>query len=260
MMYQNDVKNQKYIQFVDDCKQAIDKYKQLIDEYKQLTDEYESMNKKLNSDIQEVNDLIKIPQDKIHRLMDDLEVELNKVGITVSKDLKNNVIHVLDSELKFESGEYKIPHKYQTTVQQLGDTLYELLVDQSTNNIIDYIDTIFIEGHTDKVPYNNTNIFGNWGLSTLRAISVWEYIEQDRLSKLKNKDNKPLFSVSGYANTRPNPCSKDGDPTLRTIEACGDFRKIENLSELESNEKNRRIDIRFVPYMDLEQINKLKKK
>ena len=220
--------------------------------------EFEIKQEKFQFYVDEVNNQIKSPQEKIHKLMEKLTKNLRNNKVNVSIDLNNNVIHVLDSELRFESGEYKISDQYKKTVELLGNNLFTLLKDQGPNNVVDFIDTIFIEGHTDKVPYNNPNIFGNWGLSTLRAISVWEHIDQDRLSKFKNKDNKPLFSVSGYADTRPNPCSKDGDPNFRTEEACGDLSLVEHLSELESNEKNRRIDIRFVPYMDLNKINEHK--
>lgn len=49
---------------------------------------------------------------------------------------------------------------------------------------------------------------GNWGLSTFRAISLWELWEQripaqEKLSTLTNGEGKPLFSVSGYGDTRP---------------------------------------------------------
>ena len=70
---------------------------------------------------------------------------------------------------------------------------------------------------------------GNWGLSTFRAVSVWDYWleklpEDVQLSTLVNHSDQPLFSVSGYGETRP--------------------IQIEQATRLQ-RKKNRRIDIRF---------------
>ena len=70
---------------------------------------------------------------------------------------------------------------------------------------------------------------GNWELSTLRAISLWEFwIAQpeygSKLECLTNLEGKRLFSVSGYAATRR-------------------AEEVENSEE--AMRKNRRIDIRL---------------
>ena len=83
--------------------------------------------------------------------------------------------------------------------------------------------------HTDNRPINGFMGKGNWGLSTFRAISLWQFWERVlpadmKLSRLVNADGLPLFSVSGYAETRP---------ALREQLTEVDFRR------------NRRIDIRF---------------
>ncbi len=70
---------------------------------------------------------------------------------------------------------------------------------------------------------------------------------QKRMEKYKNAEGKPLFSVSGYADMRPNPCSNEGDLNFRTIESCGDA--VYPLSQSDSNARNRRIDIRFIPHL-----------
>lgn len=90
-----------------------------------------------------------------------------------------------------------------------------------------YLDTIFIEGHTDSRPSNRR--MGNLGLSTYRAISIWNYwnCEMDTtccLKDLTNTHGLPLFSMSGYAAQR-RICEQEEDDACRA--------------------KNRRIDIRF---------------
>jgi chemotaxis protein MotB len=87
------------------------------------------------------------------------------------------------------------------------------------------IDTIFVEGHTDSRPlisetYDNTN------LSFDRARSVYKLLAQRKdkidLLKFKNHNEQQLFSMSGYADTRPVP----GENGL--------------------SDKNRRVDLRIV--------------
>ncbi len=231
------------------------KYKDLKEREAALNAKLELMKKReleLETHIKNVNTKIKEPEEKTQEIMSKITDNLKKKGINVSLDLNNNVIHVLDSELKFESGEYSIPRQYSQTVKNLTEELNSALRANSDRNYhISYIDTIFIEGHTDKVFYNNKTIFGNWGLSTLRAISVWNSMNgysHNSLGKYKNIDGKSLFSVSGYANMRPNPCSNEGDQNFRTEEVCGSVAYP--LNEIESNAKNRRIDIRFFPHME----------
>src|SRR5699024_1515044 len=77
-----------------------------------------------------------------------------------------------------------------------------------TNEARKFIDTVFVEGHTDERPYDGLEGTGNWGLSTFRAISLWRLWDQDlpadaQLETLERADGTPLFSVSGYGPTRP---------------------------------------------------------
>ncbi len=110
-----------------------------------------------------VNSKIKEPEEKTHAIMDLITDNLRISGINVSVDKTINVIHILDSELKFKSGEYSIQYQYFKTVRKLAYEIDSALRNNADiNNQIDYIDSIFIEGHTDKVFYNNRRLFGNW--------------------------------------------------------------------------------------------------
>ena len=70
---------------------------------------------------------------------------------------------------------------------------------------------------------------GNWGLSTFRAISVWNFwaesqTEDEQLATIRNHAGEPLFSVSGYGETRPITASQ---------------------GTREERKQNRRIDLRI---------------
>jgi hypothetical protein len=86
---------------------------------------------------------------------------------------------------------------------------------------------------------------GNWGLSTYRAISLWNFWTdgQGQLASLRQQKNavgEPLFSVSGYADTRavvPPP-----EEALRFLNLPA--LPPEGMALLDEP-RNRRIDLRF---------------
>lgn len=101
---------------------------------------------------------------------------------------------------------------------------------------------MFIEGHTDAVP--NSALMGNWGLSTYRAISLWNHWTEDpgacsgltglrTIASNEAKKTKPLISVSGYGETRPTDSSARQAPETPTAD------RALGVSA------DRRIDIRF---------------
>ena len=131
------------------------------------------------------------------------------------------------SEIHFKNNEANIPLDKITNVRKIGQKVIEYVQKDENKNI----DTVFIEGHTDCNPTNRPR--GNLGLSTDRAISIavaWEKLDRN-FWNIKNKDGKPLFSVSGYGEKRPI------EGTL--LNGCIN-ESAENL------ERNRRIDVRFV--------------
>jgi len=67
------------------------------------------------------------------------------------------------------------------------------------------IDTIFVEGHTDSRPLNRAG-YDNTNLSFDRARAVYRLLidrsDETKLFQLRNSNKQPLFSMSGYADTR----------------------------------------------------------
>lgn len=168
--------------------------------------------------------------------------DLKMKNIFVEIADNDTVLRIPERVLNFASGSSDIPPNFQSNIREVGNVLFKAInkIDSETKKQkYTFLDTIFVEGHTDAIPYQNAALKGNWGLSTFRAISVWQFWLNPKepsyqLGQMKNHTNKALFSVSGYAETRPAECS-EGDT------AC----KQDRLSKTEALERNRRIDIRF---------------
>lgn len=174
-------------------------------------------------------------------ILQEIEFELRKKNIQVEISDNDTVLRIPEGLLTFRSNRYVIPDDMQGTVEEIGKVLYES-ISRDTRWL--YLDTIFIEGHTDIWPANKFE-GGNWELSTKRAISVWQYWQNNlsnemSLEALRNHSDSPLFSVGGYGETRP--------ITAQQLSA-------------EDRSKNRRIDIRFTvrkpSSLELKKINRM---
>lgn len=157
----------------------------------------------------------------------DVRDELKKRNVIVEIADNDTVIRIPESTLTFKSGDDEIPQdrQIQNAVREIGVALHQAI---RINERFKYLDTVFVEGHTDSdgIHYRGK---GNWGLSVDRAISVWNVWQKEldltpKLGDLKNAFDQQLFSVSGYAETRR--------------------VQLEEITS-EDKAKNRRIDIRF---------------
>ncbi|USD63939.1 OmpA family protein [Vibrio sp. SCSIO 43136] len=157
----------------------------------------------------------------------DVRDELAKKNVVVEIADNDTVIRIPERTLTFASGSDSIPKDpaIQQAVKDIGQVLQVAI---RKNERFKYLDTVFVEGHTDSdgIHYRGK---GNWGLSVDRAISVWNVWQTEssispKLGELENAFEQKLFSVSGYAATRR-----------------------ANVTESNQKEKgeNRRIDIRF---------------
>ncbi len=178
---------------------------------------------------------------KREKLVKHLEKVLIERGIKVTVDEKRGILRIPEDSLSFGIGSADVPNV--DTVVKIGTVLLSTLEDEEYKG---KVETVFIEGHTDDVPIETYQFPSNWELSTQRAINIWNTMRtkpNERLSVLKNKivyydENKkkkeveePLFSCSGYAETRP-IFPNDSD---------------------EHRKYNRRIDIRFTMVPPIEE-------
>lgn len=165
--------------------------------------------------------------EKVRRkILREIQEELKERNILVEVTDNESVLRIPKDLLAFETDQSRIPpsKEIRETVYEIGRVVYERIVYEERWQ---YLDTVFIEGHTDS--RRSYRQGGNWRLSVDRAISVWKYwldnlpVEM-RLEDLDNHNEEKLFSVSGYAETRP--AVKDQATEADYI-------------------RNRRIDIRF---------------
>jgi flagellar motor protein MotB len=161
-----------------------------------------------------------------------IQENLKERGIEIVLAENGTVLRIPEQQLQFALGKYEIPPAHTGPASAIGQALLQALSKAENRTLLD---TVFVEGHTDSVP--NSREMGNWGLSTYRAISLWNFWtdKPGELSGLKNLTTlpaeptqaKPLISVSGYADTR----STHGN--------------LEGLSFKNDRPEDRRIDIRF---------------
>lgn len=204
-----------------------------IAEYNKSKDE----NKKRTEEIIQEIEWLKAGERIRREVIDEIETYLSREGIIVHAE--QNALIIPDNTITFDSESIRLRDEDISRTQRIGQILefFIGLIDQSTVKRRQYyFDTIFIEGHADcgEIDYcrivnssmdkglceppleqmwekepevaKQRRSLGNWPLSTLRAIAIWEaWTQTDYISlhELKNLDGAPLFSVSGYAATRP---------------------------------------------------------
>ena len=158
-------------------------------------------------------------------ILRDIFQELQAQGIEVLISDNDTILRIPENSFHFATGSFEITPELRGTAYFIGRALYTALVRDERWS---YLETVFVEGHSDSRKALNYRM-GNWELSALRAISLWQFWigETDYgqfLEQLRNRDGRHLFSVSGYAATRRVAEVEDSEEAMRS---------------------NRRIDIRF---------------
>lgn len=134
--------------------------------------------------------------------------ELDEVNVRVL----NGVVYIsLADNMLFKSGSYQVNQRAMQTLSKIAKI------------IKDYRDyDVLVEGNTDNVPISRTNIRNNWDLSTLRASSIVQVLQND-------------FGV---------------DPSRLTAAGRGEYNPIaDNTGEL-GRQRNRRTEIIITPKLD----------
>ncbi len=127
------------------------------------------------------------------------------------KVLKGVVYISLADNMLFKSGSYQISDRAMAIL----DKIAKIIKDYKNYDVL-------VEGNTDNVPISRTNIRNNWDLSTLRASSVVQVL-QDR------------FGV---------------DPSRMTAGGRGEYNPVADNDTPAGRQQNRRTEIIITPKLD----------
>ncbi len=133
----------------------------------------------------------------------EIKDEMVERGFSQIVIIENQGIIRLEQGVLFDKGEADLLISGRTLLADLGPVMNIVL---SKAKYKDKVDTIFIEGHTDSDPIVSVGEFKtNWDLSAFRAINTWRFLSasENQLEMLENINGKPIFSISGYAESRP---------------------------------------------------------
>jgi len=167
-------------------------------------------------------------------LLSQIQDELDEQGVKVQVDLDQGILRLTEETIRFRTGNSSLDERPKQNIEIISRVLAGLLPCYTGIPRPDLdcrketqgkLEAVFIEGHTDNVPIKGLG-YTNWELSAQRAINTYKYMRQVQpdLVVLQNSRNEPLFSVAGYADSRPHfPHDKP-----------------------ESDSRNRRIDMRFI--------------
>lgn len=167
-------------------------------------------------------------------LLETIQKRLEGVGLKVTIDKDTGVLRLTEDAIRFARDDEKLNDKAARNVDALARVLLDVLplytvrrdpgAGTSASGYV--VDTVFIEGHTDGTGSDERN----WPLSVLRAVNTYRRMVGGfpALRSLRNSQGQEIFSVSGYANTRP---------------------AVKGESD-EANRMNRRIDLRFIMEAD----------
>lgn len=202
------------------------------------------------------------------RILQDIKSRLEKSGMRVEVLSEQGVLRLSDNAINFPSGKDTPVDKHRINVGRLAQAIAEVapcyvsmggksdvvaragdvpLHCQPPADAATYpcskqeypwrLETLLIEGHTDKMPVAEGHRFkNNLELSSMRAATVHRLITacEPGITGLKNSDGAPILSTSGYGETRP-VANGDTQPDAPGSEQVEDARRV-----------NRRIDLRFL--------------
>lgn len=134
--------------------------------------------------------------------------EMSEVNVKV---LKGVVYISLADNMLFKSGSYEVNSRAMQTLGKIA----KIIKDYGNYDVL-------VEGNTDPVPIKRTNIRNNWDLSTLRASSIVQVLQND-------------FGI---------------DPHRLTAAGRGEYNPIADNSTDLGRQRNRRTEIIITPKLD----------
>ena len=209
---ENSKKNRELLAQLEAKEQALAEENARLEKLKRELEQRSNRVQELESVIAAKDEAMSKLKDAISRALTDFEGK----GLTVEQ--RDGKVYVsMENKLLFNSGSWAVGNEGRQAVQQLGNVLAD-------NPDI----AILIEGHTDNVPYTgNSQLSGNWDLSTKRATAIVNILREN-------------------ANINPENLTAAGR---------GEFAPIASNDTAEGKAKNRRIEVILTPKLD--EISKL---
>lgn len=202
-------------------------------QYKITVDHYYRETESLRNEKERLTGAIRARNGLLLKIQEELNIKSLR-GEQAEIDIEKGILR-LPEKMLFGSGEARLSPAAKETLEILAVSLSKHLPCYVAENPPEaspclekasvQLDTIFIEGHTDRLAISNQAFRNNWELSLWRAKTTYDELlsKTGVLKEFKNENGEPLFTFSAYADTRP--IYQGLDP--------GKLRR------------NRRIDIRF---------------
>lgn len=229
----------------DISQEQIQKLREAARTARQIADEVTSQQAEIENKIRKLNDADRVRAEILKRISDELKAQ----GLSVNVDEVNGVIRLGENAVNFEVNSPDLSAKAEANVAKISKVLADVLPQYTSGvqNLPAYIDTIFVEGHTDTTGNDDRN----WTLSTERAVNTYRYLIQidPSLRRLHNRNGKEIFSVSGYSSTRPVPGYDVSDYQvhrridLRFVMDVPDKDRLKSVLELSHSVKSRLDDL-----------------
>jgi len=169
-------------------------------------------------------------------MIQEIARRLDELGVRVEVDTEHGILHLTEQAIQFASGRADLPASEEQKLAVIGGVLRQVLpcyvARPNPPSACDAphrgkLESVFLEGHTDNMPYYGGRFKDNWDLSAQRAMYTYRTMVlrmEPTLAALTNANGFPVFSVSGYGEGRPR--SRHEGPT--------------------PDAANRRIDLRFI--------------
>lgn len=135
----------------------------------------------------------------------------------------------LPADVLFDQGSYQLKaggvETLATIRSEINTAIKCYLSDNITNPQCQKInpqrallETIYVEGHTDKAPVTKEG-YNNWYLGLDRARSVYYSLINGEMANYRNTSGQPIFGFSSYADERPaDPAQPDNFRLNRRVE------------------------------------------
>jgi len=216
-------------------------------QFQYASDAKEHQQKILEDKVDDLTNARRLRKELLSHIQDELEDQ----GVKVQVDLEHGILRLTEETIRFRRGNSSLDEQPMRNIEIISRVLSDLLPCYTgtpppdlhcSEEIKGKLEAVFIEGHTDNVPIKGS-AYTNWELSAQRAINTYKYMRQvqPELAVLKNSRGESLFSVAGYADSRPQyPHDKTTDDS-----------------------RNRRIDMRFImtpPSKDQEIVEEIHKR